>query len=666
MNTLLIIESPGKKATLQKILGNDYNVQASFGHIRDLPEKAKLPAAPDYALRYEVTEDSTRTVAALRSAVRAADRVLLAMDPDREGEAIAWHLSDELGIADAQRVTYQEITASAVNAALTKPRAIDMQLVRAQEARRGLDRLIGWKASKAVGDALGETVSSGRVQSPALSLVVIREKEIRDFSSTQHFAATLRLTADDPAWSAKWTPILPEGQDYILDRSQAEQAANVKRIRVLTFVDAGSRAAPPPPFTTSTLQQKAQTILKLRPIATMQLAQRLYEQGLITYMRTDTPNLSGEAFEQIVAHANANQLPVASERRVFPVKAGAQEAHEAIRPTAIDTTAAGVSDEERALYDLIWRRAVASQLTDATYAVRTATLAAADPVGSATYQAKSRTLTDAGWRVLTTVTDTDGEGEDEDATHEAPSKIPQLSVGDVLDVASGEVVTKATRAQARYTLATLGKALEHYGIGRPSTYATILDTLTTRRGYLIEDTKGFLSPSMIAEWIVNCLTGVFSFVELDYTRDLEDDLDKIASGEKTYIDVVSATDALLEKQLGLIAAKAKHSCRRCGQPMRKRQGAKGAFWGCSAYPACTNTQPDDKGKPGEPAPIIVYHCPACAHRMRRLVKTPKEDPKKKGYDFWACTGTPECRKTYNTAKDGSPILLPETSARHGT
>lgn len=664
MKTLLIIESPGKKKTLQKILGDDFNVMASFGHIRDLPEKAKLPAAPDYVLHYEVTEDSTRTVDALRSAAQAADRVLLAMDPDREGEAIAWHLSDELGLADAQRVTYQEITATAVKAALAKPRAINMQLVRAQEARRGLDRLIGWKASAAVGNAVGETVSSGRVQSPALSLVVIREHEIRGFSSTQHFGATLRLTAADPAWSATWTPTLPAGQEYITDRAQAEQAANVMRVRVLTFVDTSSRAAPPPPFTTSTLQQKAQTTLKLKPIATMQLAQRLYEQGLITYMRTDTPNLSGEAFEQIAEYARDNQLPVASERRVFPVKAGAQEAHEAIRPTSIAATFAGGSLEEEALYALIWSRAVASQLTDAVYAVRTATLADAD--GVATYQAKSRTLADAGWRVMMTVTDADPEGDDEEGKQEAPSKIPQLHVGDVLDVASGEVVTKATRAPARYTLATLGKALEHHGIGRPSTYATILDTLTTRRGYLIEDAKGFLSPSMLAEWIVKALTGVFSFVELDYTRELEDDLDKIASGEKTYIDVVTTADALLEQQLTLIATKTTtHPCRRCGEPMRKRKGAKGVFWGCSAYPACTNTQPDADGTPGEPVPVVVYHCPECAHKLRRLVKTKKDDPKKKGYDFWACTGTPECRKTYNTAKDGSPILHPETASAHG-
>lgn len=659
--TLLIIESPGKKKKLESILGASYVVHASFGHIRDLPEKELGVAAPDYKPKYVVSDArSKETIAKLKKAAEGADRVLLATDPDREGEAIAWHVAQELKIKNPQRVTYQEITDKAVKAAVAAPRALDMNLVHAQEARRVLDRLVGYEVSPALSDKAGLRLSAGRVQSPAVRLVVERERAIRAFKATTHFGAELTFGAWKATWETK--PHRVDGSEYLMDQALATAAAAVRDVRVTDFADTQTKKAPPAPFTTSTLQQRAQAALKFKPKKTMEVAQKLYEQGVITYMRTDSPNLSDEACAEIAAYANANGLPLAEKRRKWKAKGNAQEAHEAIRPAHVEDLDAGETEDEKALYKLIWSRAVASQLADATFAVRTATLVSASPIAGdvhATYIGRGRTLTDKGWKALY-----DEPDDEEDEDNDAANPVPELTIDAGLRAEKGEVLTKTTKAPARYTLATLVKELETNGIGRPATYAAILENITQRE-YITEDKKGYLSATLTAEKIVDSLVTTFQFIELDYTRDLEGDLDEIAEGKKSYRDVVATAHQQLAGEIGKMGTGETHACPECGKAMRRKSGKNGAFWGCSGYPDCKTTLPDADGKPGErivkaPAPATpagtVFNCADCGKPLRRNTRTAANDPKGKGWDFYGCTGYPVCKKTYKVDGEGSPIL----------
>lgn len=666
MRTLLIIESPGKRKKIEEILGQDYVVRASFGHIRDLPRKEIGVEAPNYEPRYVIEEPRAKeTVAALKKAVKEVDRVLLATDRDREGEAIAWHLAEVLRLKNPQRVAYGEITQAAITAAVASPRPLDMRLVDAQKARRVLDRLVGWQVSPSLRQTTGEDLSAGRVQSPAVRLVVDRERAIRAFAPTQHFLA--QLSFGPPAtWTATWItePHLVQGSEYLLDQGLAEAAAGVRLVRVRDFAVTQTTAAPKPPFTTSTLQQSAQVALKLKPKRTMEIAQSLYELGAITYMRTDSPNLAEEAYEQISRYAAANSLPMSKSRRTWKAKGVAQEGHECIRPTHFDELVAGKDDDERALYALIWARAVASQLEDATYSVRTATLEGAHllPDGRhPTYMARSRTLVRKGWKALhdeSDDADTSSDGDDDG------NPVPMLDIGTELNAADGAILTKTTVAPARYKLSTLIKALEANGIGRPSTYAAILDTIT-QRGYILENAKGFLTPTPKGETIVDALVGAFDFIELDYTRALEDELDEVARGAKTYHQVVAGAGATLAGQLAQRPMPAAYSCPECGRPMQRRSGRHGIFWGCSGYhDGCKTSLPDVDGKPGERAtrpaaassPEPVHVCPKCSSPLRRWKKSKAEDPKKKGYDFWGCTNRGACNSTFNTGDAGGPIF----------
>ncbi len=668
MKTLLIIESPGKRKKLESILGAGYTVLASFGHIRDLPERELGVSSPDYRPQYVTDDDrAKKTVAQLKKAAAGVDRVLLATDPDREGEAIAWHVAEALKLKKRERITYGEITEKAVKAAVAAPRAIDMNLVHAQEARRVLDRLVGYRVSPALSDKVGTRLSAGRVQSPAVRLVVERERAIRAFTPTTHYGAA--LSAGTPVWKATWEPVLPDGAEYQLDAELAAEAAAVRQLRVESFQDGTSTAAPPAPFTTSTLQQAAQAALKLKPKQTMEVAQRLYEQGAITYMRTDSPNLSDEACEAIAAYAQANGLPLADKRRRWKAKGNAQEAHEAIRPSSIEDTEAGENEQEKALYRLIWARAVASQLAEATFATRAATFTSIELVGGGTaaFAAKGRTLTDPGWKALYD----DGE-DDEEA--ESSNPVPVLQEGQTVTMEQGEVLTKTTKAPKRYTLATLVKELEAKGIGRPATYAAILDNIS-RREYIAEDKKGFLSASPVAEQIVDALVGTFDFIELDYTRELEQDLDEVAEGRKTYTAVVAGADEKLGAKIGRLAPADSCPCPECGKPLRRRTGRNGPFWGCSGYPDCKVTLPDADGKPGErqagradgtaasgtsskagQGAESPFKCGECGKSLQHKVLTAEKDPKGRGWDFWGCTGYPKCKKTYKTGEDGEPIL----------
>lgn len=665
MSTLVIVESPGKLKKIRAILGAGFKVEASVGHVRDLPQNDMGVAAPDFKPHYEKTTRGKDVLKKLKSAVEASDAVLLATDPDREGEAIAWHLADALKLKKPQRITFQAIEEKPVKAAMAAPRPIDMQLVHAQEARRVLDRLVGYTVSPVLSAQAGQKLSAGRVQSPAVRLVVERERAIKAFKPTQHYGVLLHFTAESGAhWTAAWDtkPHLADGQEYFTDATFAERVG-ASAVKVASFEDSQSKAAPPAPFTTSMLQQAAQVALKFKPKTTMDLAQKLYEQGAITYHRTDAPNMSDDGYQQLASFASAEGLKLGAKKRTWKSKDGAQEAHEAIRPTHFEQREAGETEQEKALYRLIWSRAVACQMPEAIYAVRTAVLDALEPVDDqpVRFVGRGKTLIEPGWKALYDDA-VDSDAAEADDTDNADNPVPELAIGDTPAVDRAELKTKTTKAPARYKEGTLVKELERLGIGRPSTYAAILGNIA-QRNYIAEDAKGFLSALPAGETIVDALVGKCQFVELDYTRELEDQLDAIAQGKSTYLPVVSAAHQQLAGELGGFVPAVDenaHPCPECGKAMRQRTGKSGAFWGCSGYPDCKVTLPDVDGAPGErKAPVQAssqHACKACgkplAHRQGTGAKG--------AYDFWGCTGFPKCKTTYKSDSNGNPAYPTET------
>ena len=590
---LLILESPGKVKKVQEILGPGWKVAASVGHVRDLPVKEMGVAAPDFKPQYLPTDRGKDVLSRLAGMVKNAEEVFLATDPDREGEAIAWHLQDALKLKNAKRVTYAEITESAIRAALSNPRSIDMALVAAQEGRRVLDRFCGYLVSGPLSNAVGEKLSAGRVQSPAVRLVVELEKEIKAFSSTTHYGAELTFENVDnitDGWKAALLvkPWLEEDQEYLLDKSLAEKAAALRSLDVLDCTESESRVAPPAPFTTSTLQQAASSSLKFTPKQTMQLAQRLYEQGAITYMRTDSPNLSQEAVDAFRAYCEAQGWPVVDKPRTWKSKEGAQEAHEAIRPTHIEVEEAGTSADEKALYRLIRLRSLACQLEDAVYAVRTLQLGTDVDGKQALFEAKGRTLVSQGWKILTAE---DSATEESDDSPELANPVPAMKPGTKATALSGNLLTKKTKPAPRFTEASLVRELEKRGIGRPSTYAAIIDTISSRKYVTTE--KRFLVPTPLGEKIVSGLCGHFSFIEYDFTRTMEQSLDDIAEGKAEYRAVIASAHDQLFREVQEFAKATGKVCEKCGKPMVHRvkkagKDGKGGydFWGCTGWPEC--------------------------------------------------------------------------------
>ena len=650
---LLIVESPGKVKKIQEYLGNGWKVSASVGHVRDLPLYEMGVSPPDFRPQYAPTDRGKSVLARLATEVKSADAVFLAMDPDREGEAIAWHLADALRLNNARRVTFSEITEKAVQAALGQPRDVDRNLVAAQEGRRVLDRLVGYMVSAPLSRAIGGKKSAGRVQSPALRLVVEREREIRAFKVTTHYGVELVFDALDnitQGWKAAWSvkAWLSPGQEYLLEKETAVRVAAVRRVKVLGCQDTETRAAPPAPFTTSTLQQAASNALKLSPKMTMAAAQKLYEAGQITYMRTDSPNISEEAVAEIREYCRSNNWPVVATPRRWKSKAGAQEAHEAIRPTHIDVEEAGDTDSEKALYVMIRQRTLASQLEDAVFAVRTVQLQGEEIEGRMPeFEAKGRTLIRPGWKVVMAA-DQSEEGEEE-----ADNPVPQLKADSLLTVGAGKVTTHKTKPPVRYTEATLIKALEGRGIGRPSTYAAILENILGR-GYVRLE-KRALATTEDGEAVVDAMAGRFAFLEYSFTKELEDDLDAIAQGRAGYVEVMRKVHRCLEQELGQFQAATATPCPDCGKPLARimrKPGKNGQggydFWGCSGYPDCHANFADAGGKPGqrlekrEKAPPSEFNCPDCGKPLVHRVKNGSG-----GFNFWGCSGFPKCKVTFH-------------------
>ncbi len=609
-NNLLIVESPNKTKKIRAILGPGWNVQACFGHVRDLPQREMGLAPPDFKPHYEIIERAVPHVRKLKEMAKSARQVYLATDPDREGEAIAWHLSVALRLKNPERVCFNEITEKAVQAAMQAPRKIDLDRVAAQEARRALDRLVGYMVSPELCRRLDGKLSAGRVQSPALRLVVEREREIERFKPLKHFGVTLFFDGPAGDWWAHWLPkpLLPEGEEHWTDEAFARRVAEVREVVVVGFRDNERRFEPPAPFTTSTLQQAASAKLNMNPKKTMDVAQALFEQGLITYMRTDSPNLSDEAVAEIRAYCEAQQMPLAPQPRVWQAKASAQEAHEAIRPTHVNQRSAGGDASERSLYQLIWERAVASQMAAAVYDVRQAVMESVQPVDDKTlrFGAKGERLKFAGWLSLT-----GGDAADEGEYEGRDNPVPPLKSGDLLTAKDAKLSEKKTEPPRRHTQAGLVRALERQGIGRPSTYAAIMEGLV-RRGYV--EIKGkMMHPTAIGKAVVDALKPAFSFLAYDFTARMEDRLDEIALGRLKYLDVVTETHAVLEREIGALPgpsrrafgpkaevdeAAPKHDCPQCGKPLRRIKGRNGWFWGCSGFKeGCKLTLDDRAGEP---------------------------------------------------------------------
>jgi len=613
---LLIVESPAKAKTLKKYLGNDYEVLASYGHVRDLvPKNGAVDTENNYVMNYEVISRNSKHVDAIAKAAAEADNILLAPDPDREGEAIAWHISELLKTKRAlkgkpmKRVVFYEITQSAVQEAVSKPREIAMPLVNAQQARRALDYLVGFNLSPLLWRKIRPGLSAGRVQSPALRLIVERELEIEKFNSQEYWSVHLDSQKNSVPFRAKLFQYQGKKLEQLSIGSQAEYDAIHAKLsdaklppKVVRVEKKGKQRNPAAPFTTSTLQQEAVRKLGMTSDRTMRTAQSLYEGmdiggqtiGLITYMRTDSLNLANEAVSEIRGYIGDNfasdYLP--SKQPTYKSKAkNAQEAHEAIRPTSISRTPDSVREylniDQMRLYEMIWKRTLASQMSPARFDTVSVDIRLSSD--DTLFRASGQTLVFPGF-IGVYMEDVD------DAVEEDSAKLPPLSEGDVLPVEKLYGEQHFTQPPPRFSEASLVKSLEEFGIGRPSTYATIISTLQARE-YATLDKKRFM-PTDVGRVVIKFLTEHFTrYVDYGFTANLEDELDEISEGKRDWIPVL---DAFWTGFHQLIVDKKdvdrpgteilEEACPKCGKPLSKRLGKRGSFIGCTAYPECDYTR----------------------------------------------------------------------------
>lgn len=622
MSKLLIVESPSKAQTLKKYLGKDFEVLASYGHVRDLiPKNGAVDTENSFAMQYEVIDRNARHVDAIAKAVKTADAIYLATDPDREGEAISWHIAEILKQKKLlnnkliKRVVFHEITKNAVQQAIEHPRDIAMALVNAQQARRALDYLVGFNLSPLLWKKIRRGLSAGRVQSPALRLIVERELEIEAFVSREYWSIHMQSRTQeadsgrhtgspaDKAFDAKLILLDGDKVEQFTVTSQTQQADIVGRLLMLSAGKATvSRVekkqksrSPAPPFTTSTLQQEAVRKLGFTTSRAMRIAQQLYEgvdigggtTGLITYMRTDSMSLASEAIGQIrhyiQAHFAAEYLPKSSIQYKTKAK-NAQEAHEAIRPTDISRTPASLASyltpEQLRLYEIIWKRTLACQMAPARFDAVSVDLA----VGSEAnlFRASGQTLIFQGFIAVYT------EGVD-DVEEENESKLPTLETGDVLDVEKIFGSQHFTEPPPRYSEASLVKVLEEFGIGRPSTYASIISTLQDRE-YVVLDKKRFI-PTDVGRVVNKFLTEHFTrYVDYGFTADLENELDDIAEGEREWLPVLNEfwngfnQQIINKKDVERPGTEIlDEACPKCGRPLSKQLSRYGSFIGCTGY-----------------------------------------------------------------------------------
>ena len=756
-DNLLIVESPAKAKTIKKFLGGDFVVKASMGHVRDIPSRGRdrsdigIDFQNHYQPYYVPIDSREKVIKELRTAADKAAHVYLAPDPDREGEAIAWHLKEMLDLPDdrVSRVTFNAITKSAVREAIEHPAKVNMDLVNAQQGRRVLDRIVGYRLSPFLWKKVTKGLSAGRVQSVAVRLVAEREKEIQAFQTTEFWRIRAELasreapeqpfSAELVGWkggefvvpgSDKKAPRTPTAPDEATAKAIADALTGVP-YTVTDVTEREVKGRPSAPFITSSLQQAASNLLRLGAQRTMRIAQQLYEgveleggepTGLITYMRTDSTRVAPEAIaevrEYIAGAFKPEYLP--EKPNVYSSRKGAQDAHEAIRPTSVHLTPervkAFLSPEQYRLYELIWRRFVASQLAPAEYRITTAKIAAGDGL----FEAKGRRVLFDGHTVVSLAAakkkkkeeeahasdDNDGkEKQDEEQI------LPKLEKDQELDARSLSHTQHFTQPPPRYTEASLVRELEKEGIGRPSTYAPIVQTIQ-ERGYVRQENRRFHA-TQLGMAVTGILTENFpEIMDVKFTAQMESDLDRVEEGQVEWSNLVDRfykpfesklKDAMANSQpLKGVPAPNGEKCPICGGDMMIRYSQRGAFLGCSKYPDCAGTrqlpgeeaenEPDDEAIAGEVCPEcgspmakkrsrfgVFLACsayPACKitrpiAKNGQVIKLPdiKRECEKCGKPmvvksgrrgpFLACSGYPECRNTKHLDKDGNVVELPE-------
>lgn len=739
MTKLFIVESAGKIKTISKILGSGFNVQASVGHIRDLPKREIGIDTERWTAKYEAT--NAKSIANLRKHAQSASEVILATDNDREGEAIAWHICKVLNLPPqtTTRVFFTEITKSAISKALASATTVDMKKVAAQEARRFLDRILGYRVSPALSDSLPNYtgLSAGRVQSVALKLVVLRELAIRDFIVTNHYELVGTFIEGGVSFDAVWdfkqhfkdtrvpNNINNGKADYFTDRKYLEGLASSLEsnpdCKIINIEKTASKSKAPAPFITSTFQMACSSKFRYSPKKSMEIAQKLYEAGHITYMRTDCPNLSDDALklcnEAIQRWCTQRNLDpskyILSTPNTWKSKGGAQEAHEAIRPTDFTLDSTTISDaEQRKVYELIFMRTVACQMSNALFDVTKvdiATKAGCDG-RKVVLTAKGRVKRFGGWKDFGSEDDFDA-----DKDNEKEAQLPQLHDGQNLKLTEVGLAEKKTSPPARYVEASLVRALENEGIGRPATYASIMSTLFAREYIEVIDKKsGKLAASKKGQKVIEMLDNKFDFMDVKFTKGTEDMLDEVAGGKLPFKVFMSDFYEGFESQAEDFISFAEkvsgaETCPTCNErklkKIRNKKGS-GFTWLCSGYfeKVCRGIYPDDGGKPdldAKPTEQTSHPCPSCNQGLYRFyrdkkftfgckpckVYIPGDDVKpdydiykvqksirdnaplcpacekgkvlKRSYngsDFFGCDNYPDCKTSFAINSDGGPDI----------
>ena len=670
--SLVIVESPAKANTINKYLGSDYVVKASLGHVKDLPKsKLGVDVEHDFEPVYDVIPGKEKIIKELRSAAKSASRILLAADPDREGEAICQHLKEILDGSKAEifRVLFNEITPKAIRAAVENPGPINQHVVDAQQARRILDRLVGYQVSPLLWDKVRRGISAGRVQTVALRLIVEREREILAFKPEEYWSIIAKLEGHEPPqFDARLVKVKGKTAE-VKEQKEADHILDVVKsseFLVDSVVTKEKKRNPVPPFTTSKLQQDAARRLRFTVKKTMMLAQRLYEGvelgeegriGLITYMRTDSTRISDDAMQMVRSYvSDIYGGPYLPEKPViYKSKKDAQDAHEAIRPTFVgrrpDDLKAFLSEDEFKLYRLIWTRFVASQMNPAVYDQTTVDISAKDY----TFRASGRVMKFDGFLAVYE------ESADEDAKPLQPDDeqditLPPLKQGEKLKLIDITPKQHFTEPPPRYTEASLVKTLEEKGIGRPSTYATILTTIQDRE-YVTKD-QGKFKPTELGTVVTEMLVKHFEDIfDIQYTARMEEELDEVEEGKMTWVQALDEFYKKFEKDLKKASKNMENLkkqeiptdevCEKCGSPMVIKWGQFGRFMACSAYPECKNTKEittDEAAKEGGEASAENAEPEPCENCGKPMAL-------KRGRfgQFLACTGYPECKTTRKIA-----------------
>lgn len=667
MNTLIIVESPFKVPTIKSYLGKNYKVTACKGHVRDLPKsKLGVDIENDFAPDYINIRGRGDLIKELKKEAKSADRILLATDPDREGEAIAWHLSNVLGNdAKVKRISFNEVTKNALKEAVSNPREIDMKLVDAQQARRILDRLVGYKISPFLWKKIKSGLSAGRVQSVATRIVVDRENEIRNFVPKEYWTISAKLEADNDTLVAKYFGEGGKKRDITNEAEALSILSDCEKhdFAVISVKKTVKSRKPLPPFTTSTLQQEANRRLNFQTRRTMMVAQELYEgvnlgesgmHGLITYMRTDSLRVSDDARiaakEYICSRYGEKFYP--SSPNVYKAKKNSQDAHEAIRPTnpalSPDAVKGKLSNDQYKLYKLIWERFIASQMR----AAELDTVVYEFDCEGHIFKAGGSSVKFAGY--MTVYDDRVEDTDNEDGLSAA--FLPSLVQGQILKLLKMLPEQHFTQPPPRYTEGTLTKAMEEKGIGRPSTFLPTITTIISR-GYVKRNGK-VLVPTEVGEVTTQIMLESFpSIIDYNYTADMEEDLEKICSGEKPYVSVLkdfyvdfekqldAAQETLSEGRIKIAPVETDLICEKCGCKMVERVGKFGKFAGCPNYPTCKNTKPlDGKAPETENQEAVAdKKCPKCGKSMVL----------RKGVygSFYACEDYPTCKSTMPIVKE---------------